>query len=344
MSEAKASHFALVLPGAVARGAYEAGVIEVLAEQDTRIDRIVATSSGALNGLAYAAGIRAGEEKKMAERLVNTWVESGSWQKSLNFNPIDLLFGRGLSNSEGLLTMMRDLVQPSSQLRKRDVELRILVTPLNGVMSTIGHKEATTYEKIIKFTGEDLDTAERLEKVFKVVSAACAFPGLFQPVEIEGLGACVDGGAVNNAPIAYALEESDVNRVIMPVPCPPVMETGDWKRGLNLLNHLIAILINERLFRDLKQAHKTNHEVDKLKKLVDEGFITETQLERIKTELFMRNVEITEVRPTQDFTGSPFSGFFSKQNRIKLIEAGRQAARETLARIPKRNPQGLQTT
>ena len=82
MGKSKTSHFALVLPGAVARGAYEAGVIEVLAEQDTRIDRIVATSSGALNGLAYAVGIRSGTEKEIAARLIASWVEDGGWNKS----------------------------------------------------------------------------------------------------------------------------------------------------------------------------------------------------------------------------------------------------------------------
>jgi predicted acylesterase/phospholipase RssA len=46
-------HCALILPGAVAKGAYEAGAIEELTHREIRIDRIVATSSGALNGVAY---------------------------------------------------------------------------------------------------------------------------------------------------------------------------------------------------------------------------------------------------------------------------------------------------
>jgi predicted acylesterase/phospholipase RssA len=233
MSKRASSHFALVLPDAVARGAYEAGVIEVLAGQDTRIDRIVATSSGALNGLAYAVGIRSGREKEMAEKLTASWIKNGGWQDSLSLSPLNLITGRGLSDNSGLLQMMRELIEPCKELKKREVELRILVTPLNGVKGSIGRKPATTYEEIIKFSGPDFDSQEQLEKVFNVVTAACAFPGLFQPVEIEGLGACVDGGNVNNAPIKYALEESDVNRILMPVPFPRVMKPGDWKRGFS---------------------------------------------------------------------------------------------------------------
>lgn len=344
MSSKSSSHFALVLPGAVARGAYEAGVIEVLAKQETRIDRIVATSSGALNGLAFAVGIRSGREKEMSEKLTASWIEHGGWQDSFSLNPFNFLLGHGLSSNAALLRMMRDLIKPCTESKKRDVELRILVTPLDGVRSRIGKNPATTYEKVIKFSGPDFDTQERLEKVFTVVSAACAFPGLFQPVEIPGLGPCVDGGAVNNAPIAYALEESDVNRVLMPVPFPGIMKPGDWKSGLGLLNHLVAILINERLYRDLKSAQTINFKTDKLNQLAKEGFLTEEQLIKIKAILLVRNVEVTEIRPSEEFKISPFSGFFKKQDRINLIRAGRDAAEEILARVPLHNPEGVQTT
>lgn len=344
MKKKNESHFALVLPGAVARGAYEAGVIEVLAESDIRIDRIVATSSGALNGLAYAIGIHTGREKEMAAKLVSSWIDNGGWQTSLGFNPLALITCRGLSDNSGLLKIMREMIVPAPTSKKREVEFRVIVTPLNGVIGNIGEKEATTYEKIIKFTGKDFDTIEKLEEVFKVVTAACAFPGLFQPVTIKGLGACLDGGAVNNAPIRYALEESDVNRVIMPVPFPRIMEPKNWKHGLNMLGHLVAILINERLYRDLKNAQTINKESNKLNQMMKDKIITRDQLEKIKATLEIRNVEITEIRPLQNLKASPFTGFFIKNDRINLIEAGRKAARECLSCIPSHNPAGVQTT
>ena len=344
MSEAKASHFALVLPGAVARGAYEAGVIEVLAENDIKIDRIVATSSGALNGLAYAAGIRAGREKEMAKRLTASWVKDGSWQNSLNINLWGLIRGRGLSTRAGVLKMMREMVKPCDSEIKYPVEFRVIVTPLDGIIGKIGEKEATTFETILKFADEDFDTPESLEKIFDAVTAACAFPGLFEPVEIEGLGPCVDGGAVNNAPIRYALEASDVNRVMMPIPFPAVMPLGAWKNGLGQLSHLIEILINERLFRDLKIAQSVNREAASLEVLLNSGIINENQFVAITTALEIRKVEVTEIRPEAVFKSSPFAGFFHQNDRKELIEAGRQAAMTALAIIPAKNPTGEQTT
>jgi predicted acylesterase/phospholipase RssA len=344
MTKQKESHFALVLPGAVASGAYEAGVIDTLAQEDVRIDRIVATSSGALNGMAYAAGIRAGREKEMAETLADAWLELGSWNDSFSFNPLHWLSGRGLSGHEGLLKMMRALVKPCSESKKREVELRIIVAPLNGVVGNIGGKPATTYERIVHFTGKDFDTQEGLDRIFQVVAAACSFPGIFAPVDLPGLGPCIDGGAVNNAPIAYALSESNVKRVIMAVPYPSIMPPPKSLSGVALLTHLAEILIHERLYRDLNEAQTVNQDYDDLQKLVANGVITPEQLLEIEKVLIVRKVEITEIRPRESLKGTPFTGFFKKEARARLIDEGRKAAKDTLAKIPAHNPTGRKTT
>lgn len=344
MTASPSSHFALVLPGAIARGAYEAGVIDILVEQNLKIDRIVATSSGALNGLALAAGIRAGRRREMIDCLIQYWVDRGKWQEALSISPLAFFRGRGLSGKDSLISMMRDLVKPCDSAERHNVELRIIITPLNGILGTIGDKQATTYEKVMKFSNADFDSQESLERIFSCVAAACAFPGLFEPVEVEGLGSCVDGGAVNNAPIKYALEESDVNRVIVPVPFPRVMQEGDWKKGLGLFNHLIEILINERLYRDLKEAATVNRKAERLELLCREGKLTPEQLEAVKDAIRVRKVEITQIRPREGLRASPFAGFFHKEERMRLIDEGREAARQTLSRIPPENPRGVQTT
>lgn len=344
MTASPQSHFALVLPGAVARGAYEAGVIDVLVKQDLKIDRIVATSSGALNGLALAAGIRAGNKDQMVQLLIDSWIDRGNWVGSLSFSPWAMIRGRGLSTHESLIKMMRDLVKPCETNAREAIELCIITTPLNGIMGRIGHREATTYETVVKFTNEDFDTQDSLERIFKVVAAACSFPGLFEPVDLGELGFCVDGGAVNNAPIKYALQESDVNRVIVPVPFPSVMKPGDWKKGLGLLNHLIEILINERLYRDLKECYSVNREVENLEKLFEAGLLTADQLEAVKSATNSRKVEITQIRPREGLKQSPFAGFFSRTERIRLVDEGRTAATQTLAQIPPHNATGEQTT
>jgi hypothetical protein len=104
--------------------------------------------------------------------------------------------------------MLRRLVTPCPETAaKQEIELRIVVAAINGVRGAIGKKAATTFEKVLSFSGVDFDTQEGLERVFQCASAACAFPGLYSPVELPELGPCFDGGTVNNTPIAYALEE-----------------------------------------------------------------------------------------------------------------------------------------
>jgi predicted acylesterase/phospholipase RssA len=326
------SHCALILPGAVAKGAFEAGIIDTLVERNTRIDRIIATSSGALNGVAFAAGIRNGCEKEMVSKLINAWVDGGAWYNSLRFSPGDLIRRRGLSNRNGLLKMLHDVVTPCAGNAKREVELRIIVTPLQGVQSSIGKTPATTYEKLLRFSGKDFDTEEGLAKIFEATTAACAFPGLFAPVEIPGLGLCVDGGTVNNAPIEYALEEGDVNHIIMAVPFPAIVPVCPSLHGFGMANHMIDILINERLYRDLKDANVVNAEVEKLEKLVTDGVLSSEQLSEVQSILKTRKVKITDIRPSKSIGQNAFSGFFSKKNRMRLVDEGRNAAREALNR------------
>jgi predicted acylesterase/phospholipase RssA len=218
------------------------------------------------------------------------------------------------------------MIKPGGDQQKHEIELRIVVTPLNGIEQLNGEKYATTYEKVIEFTGKDFDTQESLDRVFNVVAAACAFPGLFGSVNIAGLGACVDGGVVNNAPIKYAVENSNVGRVIVPVPFPLVMPKTNWGGGFNLLNHLVAILINERLFRDLASARAINGQAAKLKALVQSGSINEDQRNRISSELEIHHTEIVEIRPQKHMNCSPFSPFFFKRERMILVEEGQKAA------------------
>ena len=327
----KILHHALVLPGAVARGAFEAGVIDVLTVNDVQIDRIVATSSGAINGVVYAAALRAGIEKQVIPKLLNAWIEMGSWGNSLSFHPLDWIRGRGLSNGDGLLKMMRNLVTPFENSLKRDVELRIIVAPLNGVCGHIGKMPATTFEKALHFANEDFDNAESLEVIFKAVTAACAFPGLFVPVELDGLGPCMDGGAVNNAPIAYALSEADVERVMVAVPFPAMMKQARSLTGMGLATHISEVLINERLYRDMNQAERRNRRARELKEVFEKNNIAQGEQEQILKVLGLREVELIQIRPSQMVKQSAFSGFFKKADRRMLIEEGREAARITLA-------------
>ena len=111
-------------------------------------------------------------------------------------------------DQRGLRSMLEGLVKPCLAMSTEDVELRIIVTPLRGVRGAIGKMPATVYEEVLSFNGRDFDEPESLARVINATLAACAFPGVFAPVDLPGLGPCIDGGAVDNAPIAYGLRKA----------------------------------------------------------------------------------------------------------------------------------------
>ncbi len=320
---------ALILPGAVAKGAYEAGVISVIAEREIQIDRVIATSSGALNAVAYCAGIRVGQEKEVAKRLVNSWIKFGSWHDSFHFNFTSWLSGKGMSDRSSLLHLLRELVPPAGDKAINDFELRIIVASLDGIRGSIGDTPSTTYEKVLEFSGEDFDTAESLERVFEATTAACSFPGLFTPANIKGLGLCFDGGAVNNAPIQYALDDHDIKEIVMAIPFPILVPPPVSLHGIDLLNHSVEILINERLYRDLKNADDRSHKAQKLDELAVLGILSDEQLAAVRAIVPFRKIQITQIRPDEAIGGGVFSGFMDQKFREKFIEEGQKAARKT---------------
>src|SRR5262249_25624102 len=87
---------ALVLAGAVAKGAFEAGALTVLAERDVRVVRIVAASSGAMNGAAYAAAVRGRRERDGAAEIAEFWRERARWGDFLHLDWSDLVRARGV--------------------------------------------------------------------------------------------------------------------------------------------------------------------------------------------------------------------------------------------------------
>src|SRR5579883_2149198 len=99
---------ALVLAGAVVKGAFSAGALSVLSDPDTKarygIDftRIVGASSGALNGAYYAAAIRDGSEALAGQRLAQLWVDDATLRGAFDFNLHDLVRGLGLSSMDKL--------------------------------------------------------------------------------------------------------------------------------------------------------------------------------------------------------------------------------------------------
>ena len=139
---------ALIVSGAVSQGAFEAGVLEVLAANRERlpIARLAGASSGALNCAVYATGIRFGKEVQAATNLVTLWQDDATWNRVADWSLKELLQLDGLATSDKVLKLLARAVEGCTSGDTTDVDLRLTVTALDGAAGKIGNEDATTFE------------------------------------------------------------------------------------------------------------------------------------------------------------------------------------------------------
>src|SRR5262249_54696588 len=152
--------------GAITKGAFEAGVLQVIAARGIAVARIVAASSGALNGTAYAAGVRARRERAAAADLARLWRQRGGLCDVLHPSLGDILRCRGLSDQRRLRAILRDNVRPSRIADPAPIEIHLITAPLHGCMTTVQGEAVTSYTRVVRFDGASFDARETLEQVF----------------------------------------------------------------------------------------------------------------------------------------------------------------------------------
>ncbi len=326
---------AIILAGAGTHGSFEAGAIDVLLREGHRFGTVVGASSGALNGSLLASAIRAGKELELATALPQTWLDhTGLWDV---FSPsLGGIFGRrGLSGEDKLLGTLEDLANRWLPGALAPVRLVLVVTALDGRLTEISGRPATTYEYPVTFAGADFDSKEARTPIFRAAVASGAIPIVFVPVDLPGVGPCADGGLVNNTPIKHALADPDVTRLYVVVPYPSPIEPPPPRRGLDYVSHVFDIFIQERLLRDLRDAVDVNQRLAALEALGPA--LPPERLAALKASLGMerkRPVEIILVRPPQTLQGNELSGFGNTELRQVQIDAGREAARSALQAAP----------
>jgi hypothetical protein len=95
--------------------------------------------------------------------------------------------------------------------------------------------------------------------------------------------------------------------------------------GVGLVGHLADMLIEERLYRDLREAEQVNDGLVQLEALVAQGVLDGAQLGRVKGAIGWgrrRPVPVIQIRPSTELRGSAFSGFFQADIRSEHLDAG----------------------
>jgi NTE family protein len=325
---------AIILAGGVAKGAFEAGALDVIAAAKLPVEVAIATSSGALNATMYTAGLRIGQAQRAAHTGVELWLDEATWHDVFDLTAKGVVSGRALSTSDKLLAMMRRYVDPlATEPATNSVQLRVIVAPLLGVPGRIGTQPATTFEAALAFDETSYATPEGRDALYCATAASAAFPFIFAPVTVEGLGPCYDGSVVNDTPLKLA-SDCGASRVILIAPYPLVFDMHDLPEGLKLLPHLADILVHERLYRDLRDAIHINHTLAEVENLYATGVLDATQRDAVVRALGNPTTfDILQIRPDDHLPGTAFSGLFDRDLRVQYVEAGRRAAEAALARL-----------
>jgi NTE family protein len=232
----------LVLSGGGARGMAHIGVLKVLEEMKVPIDCIAGTSMGAVVGGLYASGMTAAQ--------IESTMRSVDWQEAfrdapprrdLGFRrkqddrnflvrlPLGLKHGqillpKGFIQGQKLQETLRQLTLPFSN----STDFDLLPTPFRAVATDLLTGNAVLLDK------GDLSIAMR---------ASISAPGLFAPVETQGL-VLVDGGLAENLPIDVA-RQMHADILIVSDVSFPLQPRAALDSALSISNQMLAILVRK---------------------------------------------------------------------------------------------------
>ena len=218
--EAPKPRIALVLGGGAARGFAHVGVIRALEQEKIPIDMIVGTSVGSLIGAIYASDMNSFDLEWTAFALEKDDV--------FDYAILSALTSMGPVKGDKLEEFVRSKV-PTANIENLKLPFAAVATDLNRGTRVV------------------LDRGP----VAKAVRASSAIPGVFNPVELQGR-LLVDGGVVDNIPIAVAREKGA--DIIIAVDISENVTNFNITNVVDVMLQAVSIIMNENTKQKKKDA------------------------------------------------------------------------------------------
>lgn len=277
-----------MLSGGAARGLAHIGVIQEIEKRDYEISSIAGTSMGALIGGVYATG-------KLPELTEYIY----TLDKTRLFRMIDFALSKqGLIKGDRVLNKMREFVP--------DMLIEELGLPYAAVAVDLTRREEVVF---------------RSGSLYHAIRASISIPSIFTPVK-EGRSLLVDGGLLNNLPMAHVERtEGDLMVAVhVNADLPGIATASSTDPEENQKHHQNRI---RELFRHIYPSSSRNEEKLGYLNLIIRSF--ELMIMRMAEEKIQQFSP--EVLINVPFDSCNLYDFYKAEEQV---EAGRQAAIETL--------------
>ena len=219
---------AFVLSGGASLGALQVGMLEALYELGITPDFLVGASVGALNAAFVASRP---QSPQTARELGRVW--------------------RDLQREDVFPVSMSALVSGVCGRRDHFVPDRELRRLIRRYIDFEDLGEASIPLHLLAFDlieGRELLLSEG--PAVDAVAASASIPGIFPPVAI-GERLLIDGGVVNNTPIAHAVELGAERIYVLPTQDPHSRATRVPTRALDAAIQAVHLLVGSRLQADI---------------------------------------------------------------------------------------------
>ncbi len=214
----KKAKIGVVLGGGGCRGIGHIGVLKAFEELGIKIDYLACCSAGSIVGALYAFGKTPAEIEAIAKSIKKRDITKGS-----------IPFVKP-AKTERLENVLNDIFGDLTVFSELKIPTAVICTDLK--------------------TGKEVDFD--YGNVAKVVSASCAVPGVFTPVEYEGMN-LVDGGLRNNVPVDV-VRKMGAN-VVFAIDVNHLRGTGTQSTGtVSVLSATIGIMMQSKVDQTLEMA------------------------------------------------------------------------------------------
>ncbi|MEO8123269.1 MAG: patatin-like phospholipase family protein [Burkholderiales bacterium] len=246
----------LVLGGGGARGAAHIGVLEVMKDLRVPVDCIAGTSMGALITGVFAAGLTPAE---MSEALAKA-----DWDDMFQDNPdfYDMSFRNKRLSQAYLPGTELGVTKKGLQYAPGVVSGQKIKSFFNELVhDDRGERLIQNLPIPISLVATNIVNGERVVmregSLSQAMRASMSVPGLMAPVERDG-AKLVDGGLVDNVPIAEARQRCQADVVIVVNVGSPLLQADQIGSLLSVSAQMVNILTEQNVTRSLALLKPTD--------------------------------------------------------------------------------------